>query len=185
MRRLRFGLLVVVLAVTVLGCARDEARPSGVTERWLQAVGDIGRSSIAEDATERAAEHGDPDLITVVRPADPPDDEPWFEDLEVGKAAVDGDLARVPYRLTAVDGDDEVERTGTAILQRRDGEWKVTALDERRPDELVPSAGGDRPASASAKHWLGAVALGIILTVASAIVIEAQPRTGQPASTVQ
>ena len=186
MRRLL--LLVAVLGVGLLGgagCARDEARPAGITERWLQAVGDIGRDSIAEDATARAADYGDPALIAGVRPDEPPEDEAWFEDLEVGKAAERGDEARVPYRLTARDGDDEVEVTGTAVLRQREGEWRVVALDEQGPDELVPSAGGDRPSSASTKHWVSAIALGIILTVASALIIEAQPRTGQPAVTVQ
>ena len=185
MRRLRILLLVAVAAVAVAGCSREEARPSGITERWLQAVGDIGRDRIASDATERAAEFGDPALVDALRPADPPEDEAWFEDLEVGKAAVAGDTARVPYRLTVRDGGDEVEETGTAVLQRRDGEWKVSALDEQRPGELVPSAGGERPASATTKHWLAAVALGVILCVGSALVIESQPATGQRAGAVQ
>ena len=183
MRRLL--LLLVATLLVVAGCSRDEARPSGVTERWLQAVGDIGRKGLGEDATERATEHGDPALIDALRPADPPDDEAWFADLEVGKASVSGDRARVPYRLTAREGDDDVERGGTAVLERRDGEWRVVALDERRAGEQVPSEGGSKPASATTKHWMSAVALGVILTVASALIIEAQPRTGRSASTVQ
>ena len=181
----RAVLLVAVVLLAVVGCSREEPRPSGIAERWLQAVGDIGRDRVASDATERAAEHGDPALVDELRPDDPPDDEAWFADLEVGKAAISGDTARVPYRLTVRDGGDEQPESGTAILHRSDGEWRVTDLDEQRPGELVPSAGGDRPASASPKHWAGAIALGIILTVASAIAIEAQPRTGQPAATVQ
>ena len=183
--------LAAALAVPVLlaGCARDEARPSGVTERWLQAVADQGRDGLADDARARADEHAERAATEAVVPADAEDDEALFSDLEVGAATEEGGQARVPFRVTtrAAGGDDE-ERYGIAVLQRFDGEWRVVAVAEATEDERVPSEGGDRPARASAEQWLAAVALSIILTVGSALVIESQPRPAvadEPARPVQ
>jgi hypothetical protein len=168
--------LVTLLALLALaGCGSSgPERASGVTERWLQAVSDTGRSRVRDDATHRAAGDGDPALAAPLLPRGHHDDhDAWFSDLEVGKAIEDGDAARVPLRLTRADDDREV--FATAVLRRDGDTWHIVRLDDSRRGELVPSKGGDRPATASARHWLAAIAVGGVVTVASALVIELQP----------
>lgn len=175
MRRL---LLVALLLLTTAACARDEARPAGITERWLQAVSEQGRKGLREDAVERAERYGSPEAAAKVRPPDAEDDERTFSDLEVGKAAVDTETgqARVPFRLTArIEGGGKRESEGSAVLVRTDGTWKVTDVVPRIEGEEVPSEGGDRPARARASHWLFTLALAFGLTAASIYLIERQP----------
>lgn len=165
--------LVVLLALAGCGSTRPE-RASGVTERWLQAISDTGRSRVRDDATRRAADDGDPAVAAPLLPrGDHDDHDEWFSDLEVGKAIEDGATARVPLRLTRADDDREV--VATAVLRRSRDTWHIVALDDSRPGELVPSRGGERPATASGRHWLAAIAIGAVVTVASALVIELQP----------
>lgn len=165
--------LVVLLALAGCGSSRPE-RASGVTERWLQAVSDTGRSRVRDDATRRAADDGDPSIASpLLARAHHDDHDEWFSDLEVGKAIEDGSTARVPLRLTRADDDREV--FATAVLRRAGDTWHIVALDDSRRGELVPSRGGERPATASGRHWLGAIAVGAVVTVASALVIELQP----------
>ena len=179
MRALRVVLVAVVAATALGGCARSEARPSGVVERWLQAVGDQGRDGLRDDAQERAAKYGDPSVSAAVVPDNAEPDERHFSDLEVGKA-VEGPLgARVPFRVTArLDGGEKDERTGTAVLARRGDKWFVTAVEPQAAGERVPSAGGPQPARAAPAQWLVALLLGIAITFASVLIIEAQPKRG-------
>ena len=175
----RVGRILVVLLVLVAtgGCTRDEARPAGITERWLQAVSEQGRDGLREDALERAEKYGTAEAAAKVRPADAEDDERTFSDLEVGKAEVDLDQARVPFRLTARVGDgDKREADGAAVLVRTNGEWRVFDVVPREPNEKVPSEGGQRPATADTSHWLVALALAFALTAGSILLIERQPR---------
>jgi hypothetical protein len=173
----RAAALGVVLLVVALGaCSRSEERPSGVTERFLQAVSDTGRERVREDALERAGDDGDADLVDALLPvtSEPhDDDESLFADLEVGRAVERDDTARVPFRLTMTDDDSEV--FATAVLTRDGDSWRVTGVDAPAAGELVPSEGGDRAASATGRHWLAAVAAGVLLAVVSGLVIELQP----------
>jgi hypothetical protein len=164
------ALVLVALALGACGSSSDE-RASGVTERWLQALSDTGRSSVSEDAMARAARDGDPEIGAVLGDG-LTDDDAYFDDLEVGRAIEDGDTARVPLRVTR---NDDREVFATAVLSRRGSSWRVDRLEPPRPDERVPSRGGDRAASASARHWLAAIAVGGVVTVLSALVIELQP----------
>lgn len=171
----------LVVPVLLVGCGRDEARPAGITERWLQAVGDQGRQGLREDARSRADEYAEPGATQALVPVRGEDDEAFFRDLEVGEAVEVGDRARVPFRVTVRgEGGDDEKRFGTAVLERADGRWRVVAVAEATEEERVPSEGGERPARASAEQWLAAVALSIILTVGSALVIESQPLPGRP-----
>lgn len=181
MRRL---LLLLALVPVLAGCGGSTtSRPSGVAERWLQAIGDLGRPSVSEDAAEKAERHGRIAAADrLLDGAEFEEDEARFSDLEVGAAEVEGDEARVPVRVTRrLDGGAKDELFATAVLRRSDGEWEVVDLDESTDDELVPSQGGDRPASATARHWLAAVAIGALAAVASALVIETQPAVRQQA----
>lgn len=185
---MRRFLLVLVLVPVLGGCTiggGGPARPAGVAERWLQAVGDTGRGSVRDDAIERASSYGSleaaDDLVEHGVPFE--DDAGLFTDLEVGAAALRGDEARVPLRVTLrLDAGRRDQVFATAVLRRSGGEWRVHELDDPRAGELVPSRGGERPASATARHWAAAVAFGALAAVASALVIEAQPavRTGAP-----
>lgn len=170
-------LLLLVLPLALLtGACREEARPSGVAERWIEAVNDQGRPGLRGDAADRAAEHGDPAAAEKLIPPDPKPDATYFTDFEVGKDTVDGTTARVPVRASVREnghGLDEV--VATVVLDRSTGHWRVVDVVERAPGEAVPSEGGERPARATFNHWLTAFALGLFITVVSVLVIEAQP----------
>lgn len=170
-------LAAVLLAITTTtACGRSEHRPSGVTERWLQAVSELGREGLRADAEERAAEYGTPEATAKVRPADAEDDERTFSDLEVGKAIVDVDQARVPFRLTARVGDGERrESDGAAVLVKEEGTWHVIDVVPREPNEKVPSEGGERPARAAVSHWLYAILASAVITVIGVALIEREP----------
>ncbi len=174
--------LVVMAAALVTAsaaCTTERDRASGITERWLQAVSDLGRDNLRDDATERAAEHADLELVDAVLlpPKQQPDEKRYFADFEVG-AAVDGksDAARVPFRLSArTAADDTTELTGTAVLRPTDHSWRIVAIDERGDGELVPSEGGDRPARATGGQWLVALIVGLSVLLASTLLIKRQP----------
>ena len=174
-------IVAVAVALALGACARDEVRPTGVAEKWLQEVSNQGRPGVREDAAERAAELGDEALMAKVVPANPEKDERFFSDLEVGKARISGDEALVPYRLTArLDGGDTEERTGTLHLTAVDGSWRVD--DVRGPSEglRVPSEGGPLPARAASSHWIAALVLGVVLTAVCVALVELQPRPARP-----
>jgi hypothetical protein len=173
---LRRALAFVLLGLALAGCARSEARPSGIAERWLQAVSDRGREGLREDAAERIAEHGTVTAADRITPPDAERDERTFRDLEVGKALIAGDTARVPFRVTArIEGDEKREMAATALLSRQGDTWRVVDVVDRARGEQVPSEGGDRPASSKASQWMAAVLLGVAMTVGAVLVIERQP----------
>lgn len=176
MKRLITTLAVVALLLVAIGCGRSEARPSGITERWLQAVSEQGREGLREHAEKRAAEYGTAQAAAQVTPSDAEQDERHFRDLEVGKAEVDIDQARVPFRLAVRLPDDKRrEVTGTAVLVRTEGEWRVTEVAPREPHEKVPSEGGERPAAAKASHWLYAFLASLVITGIAVVLIEREP----------
>ena len=174
----KIGAVVLLLVVVIAGCARDEPRAAGITERWLTAVGDQGRDNLRSKSERRAAEYGDQALAAKVVPQNAEEDERHFSDFEVGKAIEAGDRARVPFRLTArLEGGDTTERVGTAVLVRGADGWFVDGIVGRAPGEEVPSEGGARPASATAGHWLAAALLGVVIVIISAVVIRRQPES--------
>lgn len=178
MRRVVLLLVVFALPLVVAGCALDERRAAGVTERWLTAVGDQGKKNLFTKSEKRAAGYGRPEAAAEVIPSNAEEDERHFSDFEVGKAIEAGDRARVPFRLTArLEGGDTTERVGTAVLVRGPDGWFVEDIVARAPGEKVPSEGGARPASATAGQWLGAAVLGIFVVVISAVVITRQPES--------
>ena len=176
MRFLAIAACLVVLMVG--GCARDEPRAAGITERWLTAVGDQGRDNLRSKSERRAEEYGDQALVPKVVPANAEEDERTFSDLEMGKSIEGGDSARVPVRVTArLEGGDTEEREGTAVLTRAGNGWRVVDVVGRAPGERVPSEGGDRPASATAAQWIGTIVLSLVVVVLCAVVISRQPES--------
>ena len=172
-RRLLLLAAVVLVGAVGGGCARSEARPSGITERWLQAVSEQGREGLREEAEKRAAEYADAEATAKVAPADAEKDERRFRDLEVGKAEVDLDQARVPFRVTVrLPDDGRRQLDGAAVLVRTEGTWRVVDVVPREPAERVPSEGGDRPASAKASHWLYALLASLAITGIAVVLIE-------------
>ena len=171
-------LLACTAVVVVAGCARDEPRAAGITERWLTAVGDQGRDNLRSKSERRASNYGDQALVPKVVPAKAEDDERTFSDLEMGKSIESGNTARVPFRVTArLEGGDTTEREGTAVLARSGSSWRVVDVTGRAPGERVPSEGGDRPSSATAGQWLGTIVIGLLLAVGSAVLIKRQPES--------
>lgn len=174
----RLVALAFVLLVVATGCARDEPRAAGITERWLVAVGDQGRDNLRSKSEKRADEYGDRALAAKVIPDNAEEDERHFSDLEVGKSTETAGTARVPFRLTArIEGGDTVERAGTAVLTRSGKSWRVTDVVDRGPGEEVPSEGGARPASATAVQWIGTVVLSLLVVALSAVLIARQPES--------
>lgn len=172
---MRRALACAALLVFLLGaCARDEARPSGIAERWLQAVSELGRDGLREDAEERLREHGTAPPIDV---PDAEDDERTFSDLEVGKALEQGNVARVPFRVNArIEDDKKREIKGVLELVKDGDSWAVTQVLPAGPDDKVPSEGGARPARSKPSQWAFAMALGLAMTVAAVVIIERQPQ---------
>lgn len=172
MKRVLAVVALLALALAA-GCAREQARPSGIAERWLQAVSERGRDGLREDAEERLAEYGTARAIEV---PDAEDDERTFRDLEVGKARHEGDSAFVPFRVTArIEGDHKREIRGVLALVRDGDSWSVTDVLPAGPDDKVPSEGGERPARSKASQWVLAFLLGVALTAGSVLLIERQP----------
>lgn len=177
MRRLVVVLVLVPAVVAPAGCARQETRPSGIAERWLQAVSDRGRDGLREDAEERLRRYGSAQPIEV---PDAEEDERVFSDLEVGKATMENDLAVVPFRVTArIRGDERRELTGVLQLVPEGDTWRVVQILPAGPQDKVPSEGGERPARASLPQWLLAFLAGLAMTAAAVLVIERQPIPGR------
>jgi hypothetical protein len=180
--------IVIALAVMVLigvGIHFANAghhRPEGAAERWLNAISDLTRKGVKSDAEKRATETGSVELGRTLLPKVNTGGKGGFPDLEVGKAHVQGDVARVPYHLHqwAESGAGPV-RTGTVVLRKQaDDRWKVTALSHRRPGEEVPSEGGAPPSSAPLGVWIGGALFGVVLTVAMSLLITWASRPARP-----
>jgi hypothetical protein len=179
------GLVVCAVVFVVIGVAIHAAnaghhRPEGAAERWLAAVGDTTRKGVRADAVKRAEKIGPVSLAAPLLPADAKD-KSAFPDLEVGKAVVEGATARVAYRLHQRDVDEA--KAGTIVLTRAGHDWRVTALDTRRPGEAVPSEGGSPPSSAPVGLWVVAILAGLGVTAGASLLVEWATRSSRHALT--
>jgi hypothetical protein len=158
-------------------------RPEGAAEHWLTAVGDTTRKGVKTDAKKRAEEIGPLTLAKPLLPTIDTDGKAAFPDLEVGKAEVTGDKARVPYRLhqRATSGDGPL-KAGVLLLEKRDDRWHVTGLAARRADEKVPSEGGAPPSSAPVGVWIGGLAFGVLLTAGASLLVRWAERSAHRVS---
>lgn len=178
----RVAAVVIGLSIALTGCARSEARPSGVAEAWLHEISRLGGPPVLhEQARDRADDLGDESAAEQIIPARPEPGEDYFSDFEVGKARISDDTALVPYRLSArtlttTGAQERVVKAGTLVLARQGDGWRVVEAAGQVPGLQVPSQGGPLPARARTGHWLAALALGVVLTVASVVIIDRQPR---------
>ena len=196
-RRSTFVAVIAVVLVVIAGLGvaihfanAGHHRPSGAAERWLAAVGDMGRRGVTADARKRAERIGSP---AIAAPLLPPTHDPHhseFADLEVGKAvqmhrAIDEGpgIARVPFRLhqQLASGVGPLKR-GTLVLHRSGDTWHVLALDSRRPGEKVRSEGGPPASRAPFALWLGAIALGLVLALIAHAITRYAERSSQRAA---
>lgn len=144
--------------VTMLmgGCASQD-RPEGFVERWLVAVG----RGPTGDPERYASEEFTDAIVPPPRPAS------GLEIIEVGRGAVDGDLALVPYRIERKTGE---EMVGTVELRRIAGKWRVEGLSA--PGSLrVPSRGGERIGRASPVVWGSGAAMALLLVLVSVLLM--------------
>jgi hypothetical protein len=173
------ALVVAGLGAVIRVASGGHHRPEGIAEHWLAAVSDTTRKGVRGDARTRADRIGP---LALAGPLLPPADthgKAAFDDLEVGKATVDGAEARVPFRLHqhAAHGSAPL-RQGAVLLSRRGSTWQVTGVDlgTRLPSDRVPSQGGAPPSRAPLRLWVGSVLLGLILTVVSYLLLERATR---------
>jgi hypothetical protein len=186
----RRGLAVVIVVLAGLGAlvgtvgtGRD--RPSGVAASWLGAVSETTRSGVHADAVRRTEALGP---VVLARPLIPPgtDGHAAFSDYQVGRAAVSGDVARVPYLLhqhgrSGAQG----TRAGTIVLRQEAGAWRVAALLPPVPGLRVPSEGGPPAVSISLGAWLGAAGAAAVIAVVANVLVWWAARAGaRPASVV-
>ncbi|HZN15055.1 MAG TPA: hypothetical protein VFB78_12335 [Acidimicrobiales bacterium] len=170
--------IMVAIGVVIHTLNAGHHRPEGAAERWLAAVSDTTRKGVRADAAKRAEKIGPVALAAPLIPADT-NDKGAFPDLEVGKAAIDGTAARVPYRLHQRDVDDPVD--GVIVLAKVGDDWHVTALDGRASTERVPSEGGAPPSSAPIGLWVGAVLAGVLVTGGASALVEWATRSSRRA----
>jgi hypothetical protein len=177
------GVVAVVIVFVGIGLVvkvvNTRHRPEGAAEHWLEAVSDTTRNGVKTDGRTRAAKDGPHVSYVALVPADT-GGRAAFDDLEVGKAAISGDTARVPYEAHQHNGH---LIQGTLTLHRqRNGGWLVSAVGPRRPGELVPSQGGAAPSKVGAPAWAGALVLALLMcVVCSGLVRLSGPSVEAPA----
>ena len=163
-------LLAVAIAFVLLGgviaaFATGADRPEGAAEKWLNDVSDTTRKGVQHDAATRAAEHGDPSLVAMVIPQGfDAHDKAAFTDIEVGAATRTADGYAVPYRVRLRDAKAD-ERGTLAIIKARD-EWYVQGIGSAELAGKVPSEGGPKVASAPVAVYVGALVVGLFVTLA-------------------
>ena len=174
-RPFRWALLGVAIAFVLIGgliaaygTGRD--RPEGAAERWLTEVGDLTRKGVGEDAQRYIVDHGGGDYANALLPREDTDGKSAFTSLEVGKAISGATGVRVPFALEVRD-DAGTTVKGTVLLARQRDSWHVLAVDQRAPGEKVPSEGGSAIAKAPAGLYGGAIALGLLVTLACGILL--------------
>jgi hypothetical protein len=180
------GVVAVLIVVLLLGglisqFGSIDDRPEGIAERWLSAVGDLTRDGVHDDAVDRVAARGDVALGEQLLRGVDADGKSAFTELEVGRAQVRGDTARVPALVTSRGGDSNFDTIlgsgagGTSIgvltLVRAGDSWRVVGVEEPDPALKVPSDGGDVVAKAPVALYVGAVVVGVgVAAAASALV---------------
>ncbi len=186
-RPFRLALLGVAIAFVLIGgllaaYGGGADRPEGVAERWIANVGDTRRDGVTERARTDAQKVGPLSLAAAILPKGSTDGRSAFIDLEVGKATGDAALTRVPFRLhQRVHGKAGPAVYGTVRLVKRDGRWRITALEPAVAGVDVPSEGGPPAAEAPIGLYLGALLVAALVTAfCVALVKAADPGALEP-----
>lgn len=201
------AVLAVIVAIggVVAAFGTPADRPAGIAERWLVALSDTTRDGVRDDARDRmielmspdayVASGTDPDPLAVfpsfrgdTRAAD--DGKARFSTIRVGRAfddMVDEGLTMVPVEVTAYDTDDVVD--GYVLMQDTDDGWKVLvfvppdamedlgAFEELCPGDRCPGFPIERPERAPIGFWIGAAALGVLITFGCSAAVRAAGRS--------
>ena len=176
------GLLATAIALLLLSgviavFSSVDDRPEGVAERWLTAVGDLTRDGVHDDAAARVAAHGDVSLGEAeVGAVGDYDGKSAFSALEVGKARVEGDLARVPAKVTYRGKHNTDTRREVVTLRRTNGTWRVVAIEEPSPTLKVPSDGGEVASKAPLGLYAVALLIGVGIAAAASVLVRAAGR---------
>ena len=160
---------IIVVGIGIHAANAGHHRPEGAAEHWLSAVGDSTRKGVHDDAVKRAEKIGPVSLAEPLLAGVNAEKKSAFPDLEVGKAVVNDDVARVPYRLHV--RNQNAPRAGTVLLRKAEGNWHVFQLGA--PEGKVPSQGGSPPSSAPGSLWIGAALLSLVLTVVASLLVRA------------
>lgn len=190
------GVAVVLLVVVLIGLvvARFGAtadRPAGIAERWLVAVGDTTLDGVEDDARHRIEElsAGDLDveatvgLLAGLSPSAADEGKAAFETVRVGPP-LDGttDAAVVPVELTPRDEDPVQLYLG--LVDDGDG-WRVLGPQATGPEgafgcpvgEDCPGFPIERPERAPIGWFVGALALGVVVTLGCVAAVRAATPT--------
>jgi hypothetical protein len=175
--------LCIALFVGIHEAGRGTHRPEGIAERYLAAISDTTRKGVRADALRRAGKEGPPGVaLDLTSPAAKKDGKRSFRDLEVGKASVSGDQARVPYLVHQyVSSGTSPKLDGVIILRRTGDTWRVAARAGRETGEKVPSEGGPPPSSAPASYWFVALLIGVVVTLVASALINLAGRAARTA----
>jgi hypothetical protein len=179
------AIVVLLLSGVIAVFSSVDDRPEGVAERWLTAVGDLTRKGVHDDAAARVVGHGDLSLGEAeVGRANDYDGKSAFSALEVGKAKVDGDLARVPAKVTYRATHNTQTRSEIVTLRRTKDSWRVVAIENPNPTLKVPSDGGDVASKAPIGLYAVALLIGAGIAVTASALVRAAGREHELRSAV-
>lgn len=191
-RPFAIGVACVLLAVLALGLViarfgSNADRPAGIAERWLVAVGDTTRDGIEDDARDRIAELtprgavNDQLISSLIElsPTAAEQGESAFEVVQVGPPIDEDDVLLVPASVTPRDGDPvllylELADFGDgwavvgplAVVAAADIPACIAADD-------CPGFPIERPERAPIGWFVGALALGVLVTLGCVAAVRA------------
>ena len=153
-------------AVLLSGCGGTD-RPEGAVERWLISLNQGKAGEPEKFAPETLSQQ----ILPHWESRDPGD----LDVIEVGKAVKVDNIAgarAMPFRVERASG---VKLNGTAVTERRNGDWHVTRLGFGPQSLRVPSEGGDPIAGASGAAWLVALGISAVLMLLVALAMRLTP----------
>lgn len=157
---IRLAAAIVAGGLLLVSCSVSP-RPEGILERWFREI-DQGRVAEVDD-------FGDPSLVDAILSEEPEEDEDdVLGAMEFGEAEVDGDRARVPFRVELNKGG---EAAGIAEMERDGQRWTILAISEPDASLRVPSEGGERPGGITPFFWAVALSIALGLTLITVIVM--------------
>lgn len=119
--KIRFGLLVVALALFVAACGGGGAKPGDVAKNFLTAVNDLNFEEAKKYATAESASMLDM-MGGLMNMGGEEMEKPEPQEITITNEEVDGDNATVTYTTKDEEGNDVEE---TIDLVKVDEEWKV------------------------------------------------------------